>query len=128
MPPTLNYEAIRTFCMGLPGTTRDIKWGSKEVFSVGSKMFCVIDIVPAQAGIAIKADPARFLELTDQPGIRPAPYLARYHWVSLDNPKVLPAAALTDLLHRSYQLVRSKLPKKIRDGLPEAPGAEAAHR
>ena len=80
-------------------------------------MFCLIDIVPAPAGIAIKADLVRFLELTDQPGISPAPYLARYHWVTLESPQVVPAAALIDLLRESYQWVWAKLPKKIRDDL-----------
>jgi len=113
----MNYDAIREFCIKQPGATRDIKWQSKEVFSVGGKMFCLIDIVPAPAGIAIKADRARFLELTDQPGISPAPYLARYHWVMLEGPQVVPAASLVDLLRESYQLVLAKLPKKIRDDL-----------
>ena len=112
----MNYDAIREFCIKQPGATRDIKWQSKEVFSVGGKMFCLIDIVPA--GIALKADPARFLELTDQPGISPAPYLARHHWIMLESPQVIPAAALIDLLRESYQRVRAKLPKKVRDNLP----------
>jgi len=110
----MNYDTIREFCMKQPGTTRDIKWKSKEVYSVASKMFCVIDLTPTPTGIGIKADPSRFLELTDQPGIRPAPYLARHHWVKLESPHAVPAAALIDLLSQSYQLVRAKLPKKIR--------------
>ena len=117
MSHTMNYDVICEFCIKQPGATRDIKWQSKEVFSVGGKMFCLVNVVPTPAGISIKADPTRFLELTDQPGISPAPYLARYHWVTLESPQVVPAAALIDLLRESYQWVWAKLPKKIRDDL-----------
>lgn len=113
----MNYESIRELCIAQPGATRNIKWQSKEVFSVGGKMFCLIDLAAGPAGIAFKAEPSRFLELTDQCGIRPAPYLARHHWVELESPLVLPAEMLSDLLSQSYRLVCAKLPKKTRDEL-----------
>ena len=115
----MNHAEIHDFCMHLPGATRDIKWQTNEVFSVGGKMFCVMCIDLAQSeGVSLKADPARFLELTDQPGIVPAPYLARHHWVRLARPDVVSADVLTELLQTAYRLVRMKLPKKVRDGLP----------
>ena len=38
---------------------------------------------PARS-VSFKCEPARFLELTDVPGIVPAPYLARAHWVHVE--------------------------------------------
>ncbi len=115
----MNHDDIRRHCMSLPGATRDIKWQVDEVFSISGKMFCVMCTDPAQSeGVSFKVDPDRFLELTDQEGINPSPYLARYHWVRIARPDVLPGPILTDLLTASYQLVRAKLPKKLRDSWP----------
>ncbi|GAB3262823.1 MmcQ/YjbR family DNA-binding protein [Chitinimonas naiadis] len=125
----MDHEAVQAFCAGLPGATVDVKWQVDLVYSVGGKMFCVMCSNLAQStGLSLKVDPERFLELTDQPGITPAPYLARHHWVRLDHPGVLPEARLTELLHQSYSLVRAKLPKKQRDALPSLnpfPGSTA---
>jgi predicted DNA-binding protein (MmcQ/YjbR family) len=113
---------IRSLCALLPGATRDIKWRTEEVFSVAGKMFCVLSHgVKASCGVVLKVAPDRFLELTDQPGIRPAPYLARHGWIRLDVPEALPSATLAALLTESYQLVRAKLPRKTRNSLPLGP-------
>ena len=39
--------------------------------------------------------------------------MARAHWISLDDPAVLPRAELEALVRRAYELVREKLPKKL---------------
>jgi predicted DNA-binding protein (MmcQ/YjbR family) len=117
----MTHDDIRKFCLALPGATADIKWKVDETFLIGGKMFCVMCIDPAQSeGVSLKADPERFLELTDQPGVFPSPYLARYHWIRLERPAVLPTEVLEELLRTAYQLVRAKLPKKTRDSLPVA--------
>ncbi|UXY16100.1 MmcQ/YjbR family DNA-binding protein [Chitiniphilus purpureus] len=107
----------RTTCATLPGTSCDIKWGDVEVWSVGGKMFSACSLTHGR--VSFKAEPARFLELTDLPGIQPAPYLARHHWVSLDHAAVLDEAILEALLHDAYRLVRAKLPAKQRQALPD---------
>jgi len=50
-------------------------------------------------------------------GIIPAPYVARYHWVALEDLNALSQRELKDLLKNAYQLIRDKLPKKERDKL-----------
>ena len=61
---------------------------------------------------------ARGIRRTDRtPGIVPAPYLARNHWVALETEDALSAAEIERLIRRSYELVLAKLPKKIRAGL-----------
>ncbi|WIT12866.1 MmcQ/YjbR family DNA-binding protein [Paucibacter sediminis] len=64
----------------------------------------------------------RFLELTGLPGLRPAPYAARYRWVQLQDPKALPLADLLALVSRSHALVFSKLTKKLQRELGPAIG------
>ena len=54
------------------------------------------------------------------PGVVPAPYLARVHWVLLQDPGDFPEAWVRERLLRAYQLVREKLPKKVQAGLGPA--------
>jgi predicted DNA-binding protein (MmcQ/YjbR family) len=83
------------------------------VFSVGAKMFAVTSLdVPAN-GMSFKVDDDRFLELTDRPGIIPAPYLARVKWVYVEDKKALSDKEAKALLRRSYELVFAKLTKKL---------------
>jgi predicted DNA-binding protein (MmcQ/YjbR family) len=126
----MSFEKLRKFCATLPGATRDIKWGADEVYSVGQKMFAVFGIDRGKgSGMSFKADDARFLELTDRPGIVPAPYLARAHWVLLERADALPLAEAQALLARSHALVLAKLPRKLRASLaPTAPDATAARK
>lgn len=103
-------ETLRAAIGAWPGVTEDIKWGADLVFSVAGKMFCVLDT--GESGrLSFKVEDGRFLELTERPGLIPAPYLARARWVSMVEPRALAAAELQDLLRRSYELVRAKLPK-----------------
>ncbi len=125
----MNFDALRRHCAALPGATRDIKWGADEVYSVGDKMFAVFRIDNGLARTAsFKCDPGRFLELTDLPGIVPAPYLARAHWVQIRERRALPDAAAIDLLTRSHELVLARLPRKLRDAVlaPRASDHERA--
>lgn len=112
----MTTEAIAQFCLQLPGAREDLKWGKTRVFSVaGNKMFAVLDFMGG--GLAFKVDNELFLGFVDRPGIRPAPYLARAHWISMAIPVPLSEAELQQLLRRSHQLVVRKLPKIRQVGL-----------
>ena len=110
-------EHVAAFCLSLPGARKDIKWGGVRVFSVAeSKMFALFHLNAADS-LAFKVDADLFLGFCDRPGIRPAPYLARAHWISMASPYPLSDAELTALLTRSHQLVVAKLPKRLRMNL-----------
>jgi predicted DNA-binding protein (MmcQ/YjbR family) len=109
----MNFEAAKALCRSLPGCTEDIKWGADLVFSVGDKMFAVTGNASPAEGISFKVDDERFLELTDRPGIIPAPYLARAKWVHVDASARLDDEELAALLRRSWELVLAKLTKKL---------------
>lgn len=112
----MNNEQTAAFLLQLPGVREDLKWGDNRVFSVmENKMVAVINFIGE--GLAFKVEKDLFLGYVDRPGIRPAPYLARAHWVRLDKPEVVSTAELQDLLRRSHQLVVRKLPKIRQVGL-----------
>ena len=109
----MNLNKAKEYCRSLPGVTEDIKWGDNLVFSVGLKMFAVMDDNDKAKAIAVKVDDDRFLELTDRPGIIPAPYLARVKWVLVEDFAKLPEAEARAMLKRSHELIFAKLTKKL---------------
>ncbi len=112
MSPT----AVAAFLLQLPGVREDLKWSSNRVFSVaGNKMIAILDFLGD--GLAFKVDSELFLGYVDRPGIRPAPYLARAHWISMTTPYPMTDSELKNLLARSHQLVVRKLPKIRQVGL-----------
>jgi glyoxylase-like metal-dependent hydrolase (beta-lactamase superfamily II) len=59
----------------------------------------------------------RFLELTDRPGIVPAPYLARAKWVQVRGLRVLHEKEFKELIARSHELVAAKLTRAVRESI-----------
>jgi predicted DNA-binding protein (MmcQ/YjbR family) len=109
----MNIKAAKAVCRTFPGMTEDVKWGCDTVFSVGAKMFAASPVDDGAMRISFKVDDDRFLELTDRPGIVPAPYLARAKWVQVSADAKLSDAEMRALLRRAYELVFAKLTKKL---------------
>jgi len=117
----MNLDKLRSFCRTLPGATVDIKWGADECHCVGGKMFAVFGVHDKKASnVSFKCEPSRFLELTDVPGIIPAPYLARAHWVQIEEGKALSDAQARELVTQSHALIVAKLTKKDREAIAAA--------
>lgn len=111
----MNIESLRKICLSFPGATEQIQWGDNLLFKVAGKMFAITALEPARVWLSLKADPEEFAELTERPGIIPAPYLARAKWIAIETPETLPLTELASLLRRSYELVVAKLPRTSRE-------------
>jgi len=109
----MDIDWIRKFCLALPGASEQIQWEDDLLFKVGGKMFAVVPLVPARVWITFKCTEEEFAELTEMPGVIPAPYLARAKWVALETEGALPRAEIHRLLRQSYDLVFAKLTRKI---------------
>jgi predicted DNA-binding protein (MmcQ/YjbR family) len=113
---------LRTYCLSLPHTTEHVLWGDDLVFKVGSKtiggketggkMYAAAALGPRGHRLSFKCTPEEFADLTERPGIVPAPYSARMHWVALETEDALPRAEIKRLVRLSYDLVVAKLSKK----------------
>jgi predicted DNA-binding protein (MmcQ/YjbR family) len=117
----MNIDQLRQLCLSFPGTTEQIQWENNLLFKVGGKMFVVIPLEPARLWLTLKADPEEFVELTERPGILPAPYLARAKWIAIESPHTLPQAEVAALLRKSYDLVVAKLPRAAQQSLASPP-------
>ncbi|MBC3540261.1 MmcQ/YjbR family DNA-binding protein [Rufibacter sediminis] len=109
----MHLESLRELCLSFPAVTEDVKWEHDLCFSVGGKMFCVASLEPPLT-FSLKVTEEEFEELIALPGIVPAPYLARYKWIFLENPLALPLERTEQLVKQSYQLISGKLSKKER--------------
>ncbi len=117
----MNVDKLRRYCATLPGATMDIKWGADECHSVGGRMFAVFLVQQrANPSFSFKCDSERFLELTDCPGIIPAPYLARAHWVQVKTADALTDAQARALLARSHALVFGRLTRRAQAAITGA--------
>jgi len=112
-----SVESIRKLCLSFPHATEQVQWGYDLVFKIGGKMFAITPLEPAPVFLTFKATDESFAELTERPGIIPAPYLARAKWVAMENADALSPQELVALLRLSYDLVLAKLPKRTQGNL-----------
>jgi predicted DNA-binding protein (MmcQ/YjbR family) len=124
----MTLETIREICGRFPGVVEDVKWGNDLCFCVGGKMFAAMDLNPPHS-IGFKCTPEDFGELTERPGVRPAPYLARAMWVQEE---VLGSALerrdFERLLKSAYELIVAKLPKSKQPGASSPAKKKAPRR
>jgi predicted DNA-binding protein (MmcQ/YjbR family) len=122
----MTVDTVRAICRAMPGATEDLKWGADLAFSVGGKMFCVVNTEPPHQ-MSFKCTPDDFAELTEREGLIPAPYLARAMWVQQSDlaGETLDRRELQQLLQKSYDLVVAKLPKSKQPGAARQPLAKA---
>jgi predicted DNA-binding protein (MmcQ/YjbR family) len=124
----MDAERVRTFLLTLPRVVETRQWGNNLVFwvgdkSIGGKMFALINLDDpggtrlAKAALSLATDPERFHQLLENDGIIPAPYLARAHWVALEDWNILRKVELEELLRAAASLVYEKLPKRTKDVL-----------
>jgi predicted DNA-binding protein (MmcQ/YjbR family) len=116
----MDIEWVRKFCLSLPHTTEQVQWGSDLLFKIGGKMYALLPLEPAPIWLTFKCTEEEFATLVDQPGIIPAPYLARAKWVALETEHALRPNEINRLLRQSYDLVFAKLPKRTREALRAA--------
>jgi predicted DNA-binding protein (MmcQ/YjbR family) len=114
----MSVEQLDALCSAWPGAARSIKWEVDLVHSVANKMFVVLCTLGNERGrLSFRVDTDRFLELTEQPGMGPAPYMARAFWISVTEPERFTHAQLARFVRRSYELVVANLPKKTQAAL-----------
>jgi predicted DNA-binding protein (MmcQ/YjbR family) len=124
----MDAESARTFLLKLPHVVETQQWGDNLVFwvgdkAIGGKMFCLINLDAGDHGVvSYSAGPERFAELLEREGLKPAPYMARIHWVAAEQWSAWRNAEWEVELRNAHEITYAKLPKmtKINLRLPEA--------
>jgi predicted DNA-binding protein (MmcQ/YjbR family) len=114
----MDIESVRTLCLSLPHVTENVQWGNDLLFKIGGKIFAVVNLDQATPNrLSFKCEPEKYSELIDQENIIPAPYMARYNWVTLQRFDAIEEPELKNLLKKSYNMVFSKLSKSLKNQL-----------
>lgn len=110
----MNLKAFNTYCASLPSTTHVVQWGGSDVWKVGGKVFAIGGWNGGEPGFTFKVSPLAYEMLKDQPGLRPAPYLASrgMTWIQHHAKPGLSAKDLKAYIAQSHAIVAAGLSKK----------------
>ncbi|MEM7226162.1 MAG: MmcQ/YjbR family DNA-binding protein [Pseudomonadota bacterium] len=110
----MTYEEFNAFCRGLPATTHVVQWGGSDVWKVGGKVFAIGGWGNGEPAFTFKVSPLSYEILKEQPGLRPAPYLASrgMKWIQHYGQPGLPDEDLQAYLRESHKIVAQGLTKK----------------
>ena len=122
----MDRAGFNAFCATLPGAQHVVQWGNSDVWKVGGKLFAVCGWAGENGdkdAFTFKVSDIAWEVLRDQPGIRPAPYLASrgLKWLQHYKSPGLSDNELEIHIRASYEMVRAALPKKTKAalGLPD---------
>ncbi len=112
-------EEFNEFCRTLPATTYVMQWGGAHVWKVGGKVFVIARWEDGEGRFSFKVSDIAYEVLKEQPGLRPAPYLASrgMKWIQHYAEPGLSDDELKDYLRRSHSIVSLGLSKKRRKEL-----------
>ncbi|MBA1145064.1 MmcQ/YjbR family DNA-binding protein [Mesorhizobium neociceri] len=116
----MTLDDYNSFCASLRQTTHVVQWGGAHVWKVGGKVFAIGGWNDGdQLFVTFKCSEMAFDILKDQPGCRPAPYLASrgMKWIQRQTSQSMDDGALKDYLRESHRLVVLKLTKQTRKEL-----------
>ncbi len=110
----MTYEEYNDFCKALPATTHVVQWGGAHVWKVGGKVFAIGGWGDGDTRITFKVSDIAYEMLRDQPGLRPAPYLASrgMKWIQHYEAPGLSDDDLKDYIRQSHRIVSLGLTKK----------------
>lgn len=116
----MTLDNYNRFCASLPHTTHVVQWGGAHVWKIGGKVFAIAGwSAGKELAVTFKCSDVAFEILREQPGLRPAPYLASrgMKWIQRQTSETMKDTALKDYLRESYRLVSLKLTRKSRKEL-----------
>ncbi|MEO1190819.1 MAG: MmcQ/YjbR family DNA-binding protein [Pseudomonadota bacterium] len=116
----MDQDSYNSFCGSLPATSHVVQWGGSDVWKVGGKVFAIAGFPKGQEPyVTFKVSKLAFEVLVQQPGIRPAPYMASrgMSWVQHCAKPGLTDAEIKDYLRESHRIVSLGLTKRLQKEL-----------
>jgi len=109
----VNVKQLQSYCRGLPGASERLLPEPYNilVYEIHDQTFAYFKTSePERWRFSIRVSPMRFVELTDQPGVKPTRWRGRYHWITIVAVANFPADYLRELVMASHERARQKLP------------------
>jgi predicted DNA-binding protein (MmcQ/YjbR family) len=110
----MSLDEFDAYCRCLPATTFVEQWGGAHVWKVGGKVFAIGGWNDGEPGFTFKVSKSGFEIMKDEPGLRPAPYLASrgMSWIQQYASPGLSSKDLKAYLKMSHHIVSLGLTKK----------------
>lgn len=112
----MTLDEYNDYCGSLMATTYVVQWSGSHVWKVGGKVFAIAgwEDPPGNLTVTFKVTPMAFDILPEQPGLRPAPYLASrgMKWIQQFEAPGLDDATLRAYIAQSHRLVADGLSGK----------------
>ena len=102
----MNVFQLKQFCRNFPNATETLYSDPSNflVYSIGGRKFAYFKTSqPERWRFSTRVTPERFIELTDVPGVKPARYRRRFHWITIVSVRSFPSVYLQELVEWSYQ-------------------------
>ena len=114
----MDIEALREFALSLhPEVTEELFAKEWISWRIAGKWFLLMQLEAPEPRVAVKLPPDIATELRDRyEGVRPAYHMNKTHWSDLYLNE-LDDSFIKEQIRSSYQLVVSRLPKKLYDQL-----------
>ena len=112
----MTLDQYNDFCSKLTATTHVVQWGGAHVWKVGGKVFAIAGWNKGQGfAVSFKVSELSYDILREQPGLRPAPYLASrgMKWIQHYDLPGLDDAGLREYIAQSHIIVARGLSKKL---------------
>ena len=116
----MNKQQLQKFCRALPGASERLLRPPYNtlLYALDKKDFAYFKTSePERWRFSIKVSPDRFVELTGVPGVKPARYRGRYHWITIVDVAAFPSGYLKELVQWSHRHALEALPVSRRRAL-----------
>lgn len=113
----MNIEEFRDYCLAKKGVTESFPFDEQTlVFKVMGKMFALSGLEQQPAKANLKCDPEKSTMLREEYDglITPGFHMSKIHWNTVELEMNIPHNLLLELIDESYNLVVSKLTKKLK--------------
>ena len=101
----MDTRGLKAFCRRFPEAveTRHGEPYNFLEYSVRGRTFAYFKTsAPERWRFSVRVEPDRFLPLIDMPGVKPARWRGRWHWVTIVEVRRFPAEYLRELVTWSY--------------------------
>ena len=114
----MNIEEIRDYCLSKKGTTEEFPFDEVTlVFKVMGKMYGLMNL-DGDLSVNLKCDPEKAISLREEhEAIKPGYHMNKRHWNTVEMDGSLKPSFVKELIDHSYDLVVSKLTKKLKEEL-----------
>ena len=115
----MNIEEFRDYCLSKKYVIECFPFDTTTlVFKVANKMFALSCLENIPAGVNLKCDPERAIELREEySGIVAGFHMSKKHWNTITIEGNIPNSFIKELIDHSYNLVVNGMTKKLQKEL-----------